>query len=718
MPDNTIRLNLPSRRICASIWRVSVTQRILFDDEDSDGSDEKQNIENILLSEHTFKLATGALNCDPRMFVGCMRVDSVYSPTLIPNLELLVTLNHIQLNLMTCVPTSITVPRCLRGFKLAGDLMPAHKGISFSLNNAIIHGSIYENLHVNLDIETEIGSEAINYATFSYQPIIENFKTRLYVELSKETKINLITNIIHLHYGPSVSHTITVLKRIFEQAGEIDQQEIILVTRYIVCNNTSTDLQFGQHSSSEIIPLLRRTFYLYAFTNDFRDRSVTFSILGSGSKTQPINFDREGTTKCLVTDNQILIVTIESLTSFQKKITINGQVEFYNMTINPFLIQYRIYPSTVDTSMNSFMDEIEVAEKFHCSSIGRSNEMAQESIKIKLEGHSKKGWSGEIPLKEIIPFSKPWLVKVPANNKFGESCFWVRIIRENIEELRTNKSACPQRVLVIIFPLFMLKSNLTVHSTAYEAQYNQNYSIFGRGETKEMLIAGTSEEDHELEFKLDFKSHHGEDKRKARLTYQLVDRKEFFKVPPQFQSIDHAIEALKADETLRWPCGREEELRCFRENSFQESTLPLFKCGPASELSCSLMMTVSPWCLFINSTANDVRLASSDGSEKCIVESNHLVMPFSVENYFVFEIKLKDDWVVGGKLYMNNSIRISGDSYMVPDEGSVTITVKTERTVCTKLYSSTLLFICGHTRVWLYTCVALYVCGCIIGATS
>lgn len=257
----------------------------------------------------------------------------------------------------------------------------------------------------------------------------------------------------------------------------------------------------------------------------------------------------------------------------------------------------------------------------------------------------------------------------------------MRIIRENIDELRSNRNTCPQRVLVIIWPLFMLKSNLTVHTTAYEAKYNQNYSIFGRGETKEMLIPGTSEDDHELEFKLDFKSHHGEDKRRARLGYQLIDRKEFFKVPPQYHNIDMALAALKEEHNIRWPCDREEELRCYRENPFQEATLPLFKYGPAHELSCSLMMTVSPWCLFLNSTACDVRLKDRDATETCVIEAGNIVMPFNVESFFTLEVRLKGEWVNGGRLYLNSLIRMSGDSYFIPEDGNVTITVRAEKTV-------------------------------------
>lgn len=254
-------------------------------------------------------------------------------------------------------------------------------------------------------------------------------------------------------------------------------------------------------------------------------------------------------------------------------------------------------------------------------------------------------------------------------------------MREDIDELRTGRALCPQRVLVTIWPLFMLKSNLTVHTTAYEAAFDQNYSIFGRGKTKEMQMSGTSETDHDLTFKLDFKSIYDEDKRNALLSYQLVDKKNFFKIPSKFGSIEAAIEGMKEPIATSWPCSREEELRWSRENSFQEATLPVYKCGPSHELSCALMMTISPWCLFINSTGCEVRLTSRNGVDSCLIQPNNVVMPFSVQTVFVMQVKIENDWVSAGNLYLNNQEKLQAESYSIPDEGSVNIVAKSENMV-------------------------------------
>jgi vacuolar protein sorting-associated protein 13B len=113
-----------------------------------------------------------------------------------------------------------------------------------------------------------------------------------------------------------------------------------------------------------------------------------------------------------------------------------------------------------------------------------------------------KGWSGEIPLKEIISNSRPWLVKVPSSINKGFSSFWVRIIREDIAGQQQSqpglKTVVPQRVLVVVWPLFMMQSCLSCDTTAQEATTGQLFTVIGKGKKRELEFSGTHEDDHTL----------------------------------------------------------------------------------------------------------------------------------------------------------------------------------------------------------------------------
>lgn len=409
---------------------------------------------------------------------------------------------------MACLPSGGQIPKIVKGLKLHGGLIPPHKCISLNLSAFLCHASIFDNFHMHFDAETEIACDIIDYTFMNYTALLENFKARAYIECTDdEKKLNFVTSTMHLSYGQSVAHAISVLNRIFKDCDQLlvqPETDLVLMSRYVVCNQTNIDLEFGQFGTSEVMTLPARSFLLYSLhLEENSDDGQIFIRLKDTDVSMPLKIDQEGTHKCIIR-NRILIVTIQNISSFQKKISISGHVEFYNMTSNPFFVQYKIYANQVDTTQNSVVTELTINEKSNASAIGPCiDEGVQESIKIKFSTLPKKSWSGEIPLKEIGKNNKPWMVKVPAANNFGEASFWVRIIRENIEEFRVSKNFCPQRVLVIIWPLYSLKSNLTVHTTAYEDAYKQNYSIFGRGEVKEMQMPGTYEDDHELAFKME-----------------------------------------------------------------------------------------------------------------------------------------------------------------------------------------------------------------------
>lgn len=85
--------------------------------------------------------------------------------------------------------------------------------------------------------------------------------------------------------------------------------------------------------------------------------------------------------------------------------------------------------------------------------------------RIQLNGENKKGWSGLIPLQKSGKNNAPWLVKVPTNTKHNFISFWVRVMRENVGHTKDTGSGIPQRVLVVIWPLFMIKSMLSIDTS-------------------------------------------------------------------------------------------------------------------------------------------------------------------------------------------------------------------------------------------------------------
>lgn len=124
------------------------------------------------------------------------------------------------------------------------------------------------------------------------------------------------------------------------------------------------------------------------------------------------------------------------------------------------------------------------------------------SFRIHLASSDGNGWSGEIPLHATSAFT-PWLVKVPSKSKNKYISFSVRIHRENIDDGQPQATQRkPQRVLIVIWPLFTVRSMLPVESKALDLEAEREYSLAGKGQLEDLQIAGTYDTEHEFMFSM------------------------------------------------------------------------------------------------------------------------------------------------------------------------------------------------------------------------
>lgn len=82
----------------------------------------------------------------------------------------------------------------------------------------------------------------------------------------------------------------------------------------------------------------------------------------------------------------------------------------------------------------------------------------------------------------------------------------MRVLREELNGSFENSQYQPQRLLIVIWPLFMLRSLLTIDVVATNKGSPQHsYKLNGKGhEPIELQIAGTHKTDHELLFDTKF----------------------------------------------------------------------------------------------------------------------------------------------------------------------------------------------------------------------
>lgn len=125
--------------------------------------------------------------------------------------------------------------------------------------------------------------------------------------------------------------------------------------------------------------------------------------------------------------------------------------------------------------------------------------------RIRFANGDKTAWSGRIPLGPQSQSPLLMLVKVPTNNEHKFNSFWVRIVRENLTDppssIVAGRLRQSQRLLVLIWPMFMVRSLLPIDVTVYVDTTKTACTLAGRGQQSvEFRLPGTTETEHELTF--------------------------------------------------------------------------------------------------------------------------------------------------------------------------------------------------------------------------
>ncbi|XP_055587583.1 intermembrane lipid transfer protein VPS13B [Uranotaenia lowii] len=707
-------LRLPTRRICSATWRIVMTQNVIHENgamedetQDSVANDQGKslisNITDVLKDTYlvgSSRLVSLPYRLHPKIFVACMRVDSLFNSNLVPNVEFSVELRPVQVNFFNQLNyhKNSKLPKPFDKYRICQESieMKSHKFMTLNSSFVRIHGAICNNMNLLISGELNLHCDLLDYSHFTFESGFEmvNMKALAAVE-ENSLELKVISDDIIVRFGPSIGYNLLLAEKIWKSPSET----VLLYGKYIICNNMHVSVRIGQCNTGESIFLGASELCIYVFRSYSHQQmlQVTFKENSKDIDSEPFSITKDGISYVKIQqafeedleDDKLFVIRIESLSGSQKRITIEGQISFFNMTSQRLKVQYRFYKIIPNSDKNYVSTNFSIGERGSANIFGAANNKNQQSIKIALDGE-KRGWSGDIPMREIMNGSKPYLVKIPTVlTKEGYMSYWVRIIREKIGGTDvTLKEKFNERVLVIVWPLFMVQSMLAVNTTAYEEKIDQNFSIYGQGERRQLIISGTNSDEHELQFRMNFNILGGEDKQKALLSYRLIDGRSFFQVPERFKTIENAIELLQQNHKLPWPCSREEELRWKRENSIQEATLPIYHCSAAHELSCSLMLSISPWCFFINQLGCPVRLKNYETQEVNIVEANNIVMPSYIENVFTFELDvgflLKSELI-----YLKGEIRkLSSGSIILPSDGSVNICIRSENGIAQLVLTS------------------------------
>ncbi|CAH2019417.1 unnamed protein product [Acanthoscelides obtectus] len=189
-------------------------------------------------------------------------------------------------------------------------------------------------------------------------------------------------------------------------------RDFIVMTRYVVCNDTNMNLRFGQTGTEEAILLAPRCCHLYAWRSQRKKEQLKVAMEENGwtmsfpvaarCRSQPFTSIR--------IKNYTIIVTVKSLSATQKQVILSGQ-----LIVSNTLLEHLDLKVVEEVAKDN--KELEFKNSPTYIVPGRSNTSSifissRKNYFLRLRFYGlDSAWTGDIPLREHGTGSQPWLVK-------------------------------------------------------------------------------------------------------------------------------------------------------------------------------------------------------------------------------------------------------------------------------------------------------------------
>lgn len=303
-------LKLPEHNpkpVVASAWRVSITTQ-------QDDSEDTSN--DVAIS--------------PRALAACMRIDSYFNRSLIPRVTAAIYATKIEIALHNSFEKTVdlVMPDCLKNYTPDFLYPESQRFLAFIIENLAAHVSHWEHECFSLDISSAAKCSVLDYEFLTEQSLIETFSWRAELAIADSLKCNVIMKPIEIKFGPSIGHALAVATQVWFKTKDVENNFIIM-TRYVICNDTNVHIRFGQTDTDEDILLASRHFHSYSWRSQKKKQqlkvaveendwiwSKSFRVLEDGVQT--IAFSSE--------KNMVMLVSVRSLSATQKVITISGMI--------------------------------------------------------------------------------------------------------------------------------------------------------------------------------------------------------------------------------------------------------------------------------------------------------------------------------------------------------------------------------------------------------
>ncbi|XP_053571218.1 intermembrane lipid transfer protein VPS13B isoform X2 [Bombina bombina] len=463
--------------VTSDLWRIVLNNN-------SNGTDDQSSESESGSQSGCDQLVT------PTALAACTRVDSCFTPWLVPSLGLSIHFAHLEFHLFHQLDQLGTVPsKRLQPFTsdktTPGDL----EYMVISLKEPCVYLRQWNDVSVctELQFSAEADCKLLEFRNLTMKDIIKPFHFQGQMAtsdsaLEKLLSFSVLMDPMFFNFGQHSIHSISLALQAWQQ-NQCPEAEELIYSHFVVCNDTQETLRFGQVDTDENIVLASLHSHQYCWRTHKSPQLLHICIEGWGNWrwSEPFSVDNAGTfirTIQYKGRTASLIIKVEQLNGVQKQVIICGRqiiCSYLAESIELKVVQHYVGQD----------GQAVVREHFDCLSakgklpsyVLENSELTELCVKAK----GDEDWSQDVYLASDLT-EQNVIIQVPSSN---ESIIYVWCTLLTLEP-----GSQVQQRMIMFSPLFIMRSHLPdsiiIHVEKRSLGLNETQLVPGKGMEKEL----------------------------------------------------------------------------------------------------------------------------------------------------------------------------------------------------------------------------------------
>ncbi|KAL4227239.1 Vacuolar protein sorting-associated protein 13B [Mactra antiquata] len=497
----------------------------------------------------------GQVHVLPATLAASLNVTSCFIPSLIPSVQLGLTVESSQLHLTNHVHClGKETPSKLTPFYMSNSYQPTGEFAVISLDNILIAGTCMQNQQniSQIQFSSQLAVDLLEFKTLTMERVVSAFNicgnshiTHTCKNQANEKSVNMLDmdiscDPVTVRVGKGIVHNLATSIDAWSQIFKDDTSEEteVIFTHYVICNNTQLPIRFGQLGTDENLVLPPREMYQYAWRSHIMKQELHVCMDGSIWKwcdSLDINKPGRYSRKISTLDHPYtLIITINRLSNVQNQVIISGLLTVSNrLSMN---IEVKVNTSEREYQAIAGSDNILPSYIIQPNSI--------HDIKLRPYGGTADcTWSQEIHIGNIdTDVSESSLVKISEGTRTFH--IWCQIIVRNIDS-----HPC---VYIVLCPLYTLRSHLPqqlyVNIDTSKLNLHECIETPGRGRDTQLKCPGG---DIHQSLTFQFSANSGRSNNCVTLSTGLIDQ--LHRSPLDDLNYDSLYNYWRNDTWFEWP---------------------------------------------------------------------------------------------------------------------------------------------------------------------